>query len=178
MDYKPLTTTRKNCYSISHITNLIDTLSKALIFTKINLQWKYNNVCIYEGNEWKTAFIIKCGLFKAIVMHFSFANTPATFQTIMNNIFTNLICKNKVIIYFNDIFIFENNMKKHQELVKSLTTIGKNNLFAKAKKCFFKKSLINYLEIVISKNWVTMNFKVSEIMKWLVLQKVKQIQAF
>jgi len=38
---------------------LIESLSKASIFTKIDLRWGYNNVRIKEENEWKTAFITR-----------------------------------------------------------------------------------------------------------------------
>ena len=52
MDYKALNTiTIKNCYPIPRIADSIESLSKALIFTKIDLRWEYNNVYIREGNE-------------------------------------------------------------------------------------------------------------------------------
>ena len=52
MDYRAFNgITIKNCYLISRIADLIESLSKALIFTKINLRWEYNNVCIKEGDE-------------------------------------------------------------------------------------------------------------------------------
>jgi len=70
--------TIKNCYPIPRIADLIESLSKASIFTKIDLRWGYNNVCIKE-DEWKTAFITRRGLFEATVMYFGFSNAPATF---------------------------------------------------------------------------------------------------
>jgi len=52
MDYKALNTiTIKNCYPIPRIADLIESLSKALIFTKIDLRWGYNNVHIREGDK-------------------------------------------------------------------------------------------------------------------------------
>jgi len=87
MDYRTLNTiTVKNCYPIPRIVDLIKSLSKALIFTKIDLRWGYNNVCIREGNEWKIAFITRRGLFEATVMYFGFSNAPVIFQSIMNDI--------------------------------------------------------------------------------------------
>ena len=80
MDYKALNgITIKNHYPISRIADLIESLSKASIFTKIDLKWGYNNVCIKEENEWKTAFITRRGLFEATIMYFSFSNAPAIF---------------------------------------------------------------------------------------------------
>lgn len=57
-DYRKLNMiTVRNRYPIPCITDLVDSLSKARIFTKIDLRWGYNNVRIREGDEWKTAFI-------------------------------------------------------------------------------------------------------------------------
>jgi len=52
MDYRALNgITIKNRYPIPRIANLIKLLSKASIFTKIDLRWGYNNVHIKKGNE-------------------------------------------------------------------------------------------------------------------------------
>jgi len=52
MDYRALNEiTVKNCYPIPRIADLIESLSKASIFTKIDLRWGYNNVRIKKGNE-------------------------------------------------------------------------------------------------------------------------------
>ena len=141
MDYRNLNSvTVKNCYSISQIANLIDSLSQASIFTKIDLRWRYNNVRIREGDEWKTAFITKNGLFEATVMCFGFSNAPATFQAMMNDIMSDLIREGKVMVYLDDILIFGNDKKEHRRIVKEvLKQLCDNDLFAKAEKCFFNK---------------------------------------
>ena len=107
MDYKALNAiTIKNCYPIPRIADLIESLSKASIFTIIDLRWGYNNVCIKEGNKWKTAFITRRGLFEATVMYFGFSNVPATFQSMMNDILGDLIRIRLVMVYLDDILIF------------------------------------------------------------------------
>ena len=93
MGYRALNEiTIKNCYPIPRIADLIESLSKASIFTKIDLRWGYNNACIKEENEWKTAFITRQGLFEATVIYFGFFNVPMTFQSMMNDILGDLIC--------------------------------------------------------------------------------------
>ena len=57
------------------------------VFTKLYLGWGYNNIRIKEGDEWKAAFAIYIGVYKPIVMYFGLTNSPATFQTMMNNLF-------------------------------------------------------------------------------------------
>ena len=80
IDYRALNAiTIKNRYLIPRIAGLIESLSKASIFTKIDLRWGYNNVHIKEGDEWKIAFITRQGLFEATVMYFGFSNAPAIF---------------------------------------------------------------------------------------------------
>jgi len=60
MDYRALNAiTIKNRYPIPRIADLIESLNKASIFTKIDLRWGYNNVRIKEGDEWKTVFITR-----------------------------------------------------------------------------------------------------------------------
>ena len=181
MDYRNLNSiTIKNRYPIPRIADLIDSLSQASIFTKIDLRWGYNNVRIREGDEWKTAFITKNGLFEATVMYFSFSNAPATFQAMMNDIMGDLIREGKVMVYLDDILVFGNDKKKHRKIVKEvLKCLRDNNLFAKAEKCFFLRKSINYLRIIILKGHVSIDKKkVLEVLKWSMLTKVKYIQTF
>ena len=53
----------------------------------MDIRWGYNNVRIKEGDEWKAAFRTNRGLFEPLVMFFGLTNSPATFQTMMNDIF-------------------------------------------------------------------------------------------
>lgn len=172
--------TKKNRYSIPCIADLIDALSQASIFTKIDLQWEYNNVRIKEGDEWKTAFVTKDGLFQAKVMYFGFANARATFQNMMNNIFEDLIRQGKVMVYLDDILIFGNDREEHRKIVHEvLQRLEDNDLFAKAEKCLFEKDKLAYLGMIISKNHVEMDpAKVTDVTEWPVPIKVKHVQAF
>ena len=181
MDYRFLNAiTKKNAYPIPRISDLIDALSKASIFSKIDLRWGYNNVRIREGDEWKTAFATQRGLFEATVMYFGFTNAPATFQAMMNNIFEDLIREGKVMVYLDDILVFGNDKKEHRKLVKEvLKRLRDNDLFAKAEKCFFEQDKIEYLGMVISKGHVSMDQKkVQGVIDWPVPEKVKHVQAF
>ena len=69
------------------ISDIIDRLKGATIFTKLDVRAGYNNVRIKEGDEWKAAFITPSGLFELTVMFFGLCNAPATFQNMMNNLF-------------------------------------------------------------------------------------------
>ncbi|KAF8751198.1 Retrotransposon gag protein [Rhizoctonia solani] len=65
VDYRKLNdATRKNVYPLPRQDDLMAKLRHAKIFTKLDLQWGYNNVRVKDGNEWKTAFRTKYGLFQ------------------------------------------------------------------------------------------------------------------
>ena len=181
VDYRKLNDiTIKNRYPIPRIADLVDSLSQASIFTKIDLRWGYNNVRIRKGDEWKTAFITHRGLYEANVMYFGFSNAPATFQAMMNDILGDLIRDGHVIVYLDDILIFTNNIREHRKITQEvLKRLRDNDLFAKPEKCFFEKSSIEYLGMIISKGHIEMDpKKVSGVTEWPRPTKVKQVQAF
>jgi len=87
-DYRALNgITIKNKYPLPLISELIETLRGARYFTKLDVRWGFNNVRIKDGDEWKAAFRTNRGLFEPLVMFFGLTNSPATFQTMMNDIF-------------------------------------------------------------------------------------------
>jgi len=71
----------------------------------MDLRWGYNNVWIKKGDEWKAVFMIPKGLFKPIVMFFGLTNSPATFQTMMNELLRDLINTGKVAAFIDDVIV-------------------------------------------------------------------------
>ena len=69
------------------IPQVINQLNGSTLFTKFDIRWGYNNICIKEGDEWKGAFLMPEGLFELLVMFFGLTNSLATFQMMMNTIF-------------------------------------------------------------------------------------------
>jgi len=112
-DYCPLNDiTRKNVAPIPLIPELVDKLLGMRFFTKLDVRWGYNNICIQEGDEWKATFKTPLGLFEPTVMTFGLYNVPATFQTFMDTKFTDLIATGHVVIYLDDILIFATTLDK------------------------------------------------------------------
>ena len=75
------------------------------MFTKFDVQWGYNNICIKEGDEWKAAFLTPEGLFEPTVMFFGLTNSPTTFQMMMNTIFHKEVAQEWLSVYMDDIAI-------------------------------------------------------------------------
>jgi len=72
---------------------------------KFNIKWGYNNIRIKDGDQWKAAFTTNEGLYEPTVMFFRLTNSPATFQTMMNTIFRDLITNRSMTVYMDDMAI-------------------------------------------------------------------------
>ncbi|KAG5718564.1 hypothetical protein E4T56_gene16532 [Termitomyces sp. T112] len=117
-DYQVLNAmTVKNCYPLSLISKLINNFWGAQYFTKLDIWWSYNNVCIQEGDKWKVAFWTNQELFKPLIMFFGLTNSPATFQIMMNNIFWDLIVEGVVCVYLNNILIYTKMLEEHHWII-------------------------------------------------------------
>ena len=98
--------TVKNAYPLPLISKIMDKIKGAKYFTKFDIHWGYNNIRIRKKDQWKAAFKTNRGLFEPTVMFFGMCNSPATFQAMMDSIFSDMIEGCIVIVYMDDILIF------------------------------------------------------------------------
>ena len=116
-DYRKLNSiTIKNQYPLPLISESIDRLAGKSIFTKLDVRWGYNNIRIEEGDEWKAVFRMNRGLFEPLMMFFGLTNSPLTFQTMMNDIFQDLIREGVVCVYLDNILIFTKTIAEHHQI--------------------------------------------------------------
>ena len=180
-DYRKLNEmTIKNRYPLPLIKELVDHLKGSKIFTKLDVRWGYNNIRIKEGDEWKAAFQMNRGLFKPTVMFFGLMNSPATFQSIMDHIFRDLINTGKVSVYIDNIVIHTWTLEEHWQITKEvLEILWANKLYIKPEKCEIKKEKIEYLGVVVSKGKVEMDpVKTEALTSWPTPKKLKELQSF
>jgi len=111
--------TCKDCYPIPLLTDLLDAPRKAQIYSKIDLKNAYYLVCIAKGDEWKTTFRTHYGSFEWLVMLFGLSNAPSAFQRFMNEVFYDLLDV-YVVIYFDDILIYSDNLEDHKKHMKEV----------------------------------------------------------
>jgi len=113
-------------------------------------------------------------------MFFGMTNSPATFQTMMNDIFQNLIAEGIVVVYLDNILIFTKTEEEHTQAVQRvLQVLKENKLFLRPEKCKFYKQRIEYLGLVISENKVSMDLvKVAGVREWPTLENKMDVQAF
>ena len=181
-DYQQLNEwTIKNQCPLLLISELIAWIQNAKIFTKVNVRWGYNNICIKKGDEHKAAFITNQGLFEPTVMFFGLMSSPATFQTMMNAIFTPEIAEGWLIVYMDDILITtQDDPKFHEECVHCiLEKLHLHDLYLKPEKCVFEQQWMEFLGVVLENETVQMDpAKLKGIMDWPQPQHITDVCAF
>ena len=97
-----------------------------------------------------------------------FMSSPATFQTMMNDIFHNMIAEGVVCVYLDDILIFTKMLSEHWTItLRVLECLQEYNLCLKPEKCKFKHTQIEYLRVIVSEGMVEMDLvKVSGVLEW------------
>ncbi|MBW0510243.1 hypothetical protein O181_049958 [Austropuccinia psidii MF-1] len=171
--------TRKNRYPVPPMSQLLTAFNGSTIFSKIDLCGAYNLLRIKEGDEQLTAFRTKYGSYEYLVMPFGFTNAPASFQNLVNDIFSDFLDV-FVVVYLDDIMVFSNSEEEHLKHVTSvLQMLRENNLFAKASKCVFHASSVEYLGYVVSsEDLKTDPSNIQQILNWPQSKNIKALQSF
>jgi hypothetical protein len=138
VDYRPLNeVTIKNKYPLPRIDILFDQLTRARVFSKIDLRSGYHQIRIRPEDIPNTAFITRYGFFEYLVMSFGLTNAPAHFTYLMNSVFMPKLDK-FVVVFIDDILIYSKNEEEHaQHLRIVLTRLREHQLYAKFSKCTF-----------------------------------------
>jgi hypothetical protein len=161
------------------MSELRERLGRAKVFTKLDLKNGYNLIRIAKGDEWKTAFRTRYGLFEYLVMPFGLCNAPGTFQAMINKVLQELLDEG-VIVYIDDILIYSEDEETHVVLVKKvLEKLRINHLCASIKKSVFHAPEVEYLGYHISSEGIAMSpIKAKSIQDWAEPRSVKNVQQF
>jgi len=147
----------KNNSPLPLILDLIDSIGKKKMFTKMDLRWGYNNIRIKERDKWKAVFSIPEGSFEPTVMFFGLTNTPAMFQAMINDLLRDLVVGEKIAVFIDNVMIVIETEEGHDEIIeKVLRRLKENDLFIKPEKCVWKVRGVGFLRVVIGEEGVRM----------------------
>lgn len=172
--------TVKNRYPLPNIEEMQDRLTGSDWYTKIDLRDAFYAIRMAKGEEWKTAFRTRYGLFEFLVMPMGLTNAPASCQDLVNEVLRDLldVC---VVAYMDDILVYtQGELGKHvrqvQDVFERLTRAG----FKTApEKCEFHKKEVKFLGFIINTKGIKIDpEKTTSIREWPTPQNVKDVQSF
>jgi hypothetical protein len=154
-------------------------LSRAKWFTKLDICGAYNLIQMAEGEEWKTAFRTRYGLFESLVMPFGLTNALATFQNFINDVLTPYLDR-FCTAYLDDTLIYSDTFEEHQEHVNwVLEAFEKAGLHLKPEKCEFHYQEVKYLGLIISTEGIKMDpEKITAVQDWEAPRNLKDVRTF
>ena len=180
VDYKVLNALIiKNRNAFSLIRETLIRLCSTKIYSKFDIIVAFNEVRIKKKNEKKTAFLTRYELFEYVIMLFELCNVSKTFQAFINvtlrKYFDDFCSK-----YFDDVIVYSDTRNVHVNHVsKILAKLKEAQLYLNIDKFEFFVTSIKYLELIITTDEITMNFKkIDVIVNWKFSKCVKDVQTF
>lgn len=180
VDYRGLNAvTMKDRTPLPLISETLDRLSGAKVFSALDLKDAYYRVPIRRGDEWKTAFRTRYGHFEYLVMPFGLTNAPATFQAYINKALAGYL-DDFCVVYLDDILIYSRTREEHTHHLRLvLERLRKYALFANPKKCHFFTDQVEFLGFIVSGTGVSMDpRRVSTVKEWPEPETYRAVQQF
>jgi hypothetical protein len=161
MNYRKLNVIiKKNRYLISLINELITRLARAKFMTKRDIRHAFNEIrMMIEKDENLIIFRIRFDFYKYLILSFDLINDSITFQNFINDTFMKYL-NEFVVIYLDDILIYNQNMSEHRKHVrKVLQKLRDVDIQVDINKCEFHVTKIKFLEVIINQDDIRMHSK-------------------
>lgn len=180
VDYRHLNLlTLKSKFPLPVIDELLDELTGASWFSKLDLRAGYHQIRLAPGEEYKTAFHTHEGHYQFNVMAFGLTRAPASFQSVMNTTLAPVLRK-CALVFFDDILVYNTTFEDHvQHLGQVLQLLQQHQWKVKGSKCAFAQCSIAYLGYVISADGVATDpSKIDVVKDWPVPVNLKELRGF
>ncbi|CAC5392821.1 Retrovirus-related Pol polyprotein from transposon 297,Retrovirus-related Pol polyprotein from transposon 17.6,Transposon Ty3-I Gag-Pol polyprotein,Transposon Ty3-G Gag-Pol polyprotein,Retrovirus-related Pol polyprotein from transposon 412 [Mytilus coruscus] len=172
--------TEKDCQPIPRIEDTLDTLSGSKWFSTLDMRSGYWQCGLDEKDREKTAFAIPgSGLWQFKVLCFGLCGAPATFERLVEKIFSGLtwrIC----LVYLDDIIVFSKTFDEHlKNLSEVCDRLRSANLKLHPKKCFLLQKEGTFLGHKVSHEGInTDDEKIKAVQDWPTPKNVKDVRSF
>ncbi|KAJ5134995.1 retrovirus polyprotein [Penicillium bovifimosum] len=180
VDYRRLNAlTKKDCYPLPLIDEVLQRTSKAKFFTKVDMQQGFHRIRMTPDAEDLTTFRTRYGSFKYKVLPFGLTNGPATFQRFMNDVLRE--CMDEYAIAFvDDVLIYSENEEDHRRHVREvLRRLRAAGLQVGIKKCEFSVQQTKFIGFIVSTDGISVDpEKIRIIEEWTSPDTVRGIQSF
>jgi len=182
VDYRWLNAiTRKDRYPLPLIRETLRSISRAKWLTKLDVTAAFHKIRIAKGDEWKTAFRTRYGLYEWLVTPFGLTGAPATFQRYINYTLREYLDE-FVSAYLDDILVYtDGSLADHRHRVKQvLQKLQDAGLQLDVDKCEFECQSVKYLGFIVEVNkGIRMDpEKVAAIQSWEAPKTVKGVRSF
>lgn len=180
VDYRKLNAiTKKDRYPIPLIEETLARLSRARVFTRLDVRHAFNRIRLKESVEDLTTFRTRYGSYKYRVLPFGLCNGPASFQRYINSILFDYL-DDFCTAYIDDILIYSSDPLEHQEQVhKVLERLREAGLPVDVKKSEFAVTSTKFLGFIVSTEGIAMDLeKVAVVRDWKTPTSLKGVQSF
>lgn len=155
IDFRRLNDVTKKCsYPLPNAEDCLEPLGGNIYFSQLDLASGYWQIPLSDRAKELTSFRSEDGQFHFLKMPFGLCNAPASFQRMVNALFSNLRGLN-LQVFIDDICVANRTWQEHLDMLSVVfDLLIKANLKIKASKCVFGASHVIFLGHKLSRDGI------------------------